>query len=59
MDPEIGTVTSLAREWDSVITPAREQKTESDDVLVCFPESGDVNEAFTDLTEGGARKLPR
>ncbi|MFT9165773.1 MAG: hypothetical protein ABF504_11915 [Komagataeibacter saccharivorans] len=59
LEPEIGMVTSLAGEWDSVITPARETKAESDDVLICFPESGDVQDAFTDLTEGGATPLPR
>ncbi|MCE2564908.1 hypothetical protein [Komagataeibacter sp. FNDCF1] len=58
VDPEIGTVTSLAKDWDSVITPARESKEESDDVLVCFPESGDVADAFADLLEGGAKRLP-
>lgn len=58
MEPAIGTVTSLAGEWDSVITPARTAKAESDDILVCFPESGDVPDAYTDLIEGGAQPLP-
>nr|WP_225063367.1 hypothetical protein [Komagataeibacter rhaeticus] len=57
VEPEIGTVTSLGGEWDSVITPARKAKAESDDVLVCFPESGDVADALADLTAGGAQAL--
>ncbi|GAN86784.1 hypothetical protein LU298_16875 [Komagataeibacter intermedius] len=59
VEPEIGTVSSLSADWDSVITPARAAKTESDDVLVCFPESGDAKDAFADLVEGGATPLPR
>ncbi|MBV1831899.1 hypothetical protein HNW77_11175 [Komagataeibacter sp. AV436] len=58
LEPEIGTVTSLSRQWESVVSPAREAKAESDDVLVCFPESGDVQDAFADLIEGGATRLP-
>ncbi|WNM09289.1 hypothetical protein RI056_04705 [Komagataeibacter nataicola] len=58
LEPEIGTVTSLSRQWESVVKPAREAKAESDDVLVCFPESGDVQDAFADLIEGGATRLP-
>ncbi|MDT8873113.1 hypothetical protein RAA17_23515 [Komagataeibacter rhaeticus] len=37
--------------------PARKAKAESDDVLVCFPESGDVADALADLTAGGAQAL--
>ncbi|RBM08560.1 hypothetical protein [Novacetimonas cocois] len=58
LSPEIGRVHSLRRDWDSVITPARRAKEESEDVLVCFVSEGTLDEAFDDLRDGGAQTLP-
>ncbi|POF63711.1 hypothetical protein CFR73_04010 [Novacetimonas maltaceti] len=57
LSPRIGRVHSLSRDWDSVITPARARKEESDDVLVCFVSDGSLDEAFDDLCKGGAQPL--